>query len=132
MLEAYFVKPTTIDRIRACWIGAEVERYMIWLDEQGYRPRSVLRRVPMLVAFGEFAYARGARSVQDLPEHVEPFVRQWLARSRSERAGLAKEVRGPVEQYAARGTSRFRRHGPSASWRAVRRVGARLLRLPRL
>ena len=98
MLEAYFVKPTTIDRIRACWIGAEVERYMIWLDGQGYRPRSVLRRVPMVVAFGEFAYVRGARSVQDLPEHVEPFVRQWLARSRSERAGLAKEVRGPVEQ----------------------------------
>jgi integrase/recombinase XerD len=98
MLEAYFVKPTTIDRIRACWIGAEVERYTIWLVGQGYRPRSVLRRVPMVVAFGEFAYVRGARSVQDLPEHVEPFVRQWLARSRSERAGLAKEVRGPVEQ----------------------------------
>jgi hypothetical protein len=30
----------------------------------------------MVVAFGEFAYVRGARSVQDLPEHVEPFVRQ--------------------------------------------------------
>ena len=98
MLEAYFIKPTTIDRIQASWIGADVERYVVWLDAQGYRPRSVLRRVPMVVAFGEFARARGARSVQDLPEHVEPFVRHWLAGSRSARAGLAKEVRGPVEQ----------------------------------
>jgi len=27
MLETYFVKPQTVDRIRACWIGAEIERY---------------------------------------------------------------------------------------------------------
>ena len=27
MLETYFVKPRTDDRIRASWIGAEVERY---------------------------------------------------------------------------------------------------------
>jgi integrase/recombinase XerD len=98
MLEAYFIKPTTIDRIQASWVGAEVERYVVWLDGQGYRPRSVLRRVPMVVAFGEFARERGARSVQDLPEHVEPFVTQWLSGSGSTRPGLAKEIRGPIEQ----------------------------------
>jgi len=98
MLEMYFVKPTTIDRIQASWIGAEVERYVVWLDGQGYRARSVLRRVPMMLAFGEFAQARGAREVQDLPAHVETFVADWLSRSRSERRELAKEVRGPVEQ----------------------------------
>ena len=37
MLETYFVKPQTVDRIRACWIGAEIERYAGWLSEQGYR-----------------------------------------------------------------------------------------------
>ena len=60
MLETYFVKPQTVDRIRACWIGAEIERYVGWLAEHGYRARSVLRRVPVLVAFGEFARRRGA------------------------------------------------------------------------
>jgi site-specific recombinase XerD len=98
MLEKYFVKPTTIDRIQASWIGAEVECYVVWLDGQGYRARSVLRRVPMVLAFGEFARARGARDVRDLPEYVEAFVADWLVRSRSERRELAKEVRGPVEQ----------------------------------
>ena len=60
MLESYFVKPQTVDRIRACWIGAEIERYAGWLSEQGYSTRTVLRRVPALVAFGEFARHRGA------------------------------------------------------------------------
>ncbi len=36
MLESYFVKPTTVDRIRDSWIGAEVERYVAWLAEHGY------------------------------------------------------------------------------------------------
>ena len=27
MLEIYFAKPQMADRIRACWIGAEIERY---------------------------------------------------------------------------------------------------------
>jgi hypothetical protein len=60
MLETYFVKPQTVDRIRACWIGAEIERYAGWLSEQGYSTRTVLRHVQALVAFGEFARLRGA------------------------------------------------------------------------
>ena len=28
MLDKYFVKPQTVDRVRACWIGAEIERYV--------------------------------------------------------------------------------------------------------
>jgi hypothetical protein len=31
MLESYFAKPQTAGRIRACWIGAEIERYAGWL-----------------------------------------------------------------------------------------------------
>ena len=52
MLKTYFVKPQTLDRIRACWIGAEIERCAGWLAERGYSTRKVLRRVPALVASG--------------------------------------------------------------------------------
>ncbi len=36
MLERYFVRPQTVDRIRACWIGSEIERYVVWLAGEGY------------------------------------------------------------------------------------------------
>src|SRR6185312_8773381 len=35
MLEQYFVKPKTIDRIRGSWIAAEIEGYLVWLVDQG-------------------------------------------------------------------------------------------------
>ena len=71
MLESYFVRPQTVDRIRESWIGPEIERYVVWLAEQGYSSRSVLRRVPLLVEFAEFGRARGAQVVGDLPVHVD-------------------------------------------------------------
>ena len=104
MLESYFVRPQTVDRIRGLWIGSEIERYVVWLAEHGYAARSVLRRVPLLVAFGEFAWLRGARVVGELPAHVDAFVaeRQRGARRRDATGPqLAKEIRGPVEQMLA-------------------------------
>jgi len=59
MLERYFVKPSTVDRIRASWIGSEVEQYAAWLAGEGYAARCIYSRVPVLVAFGEFARQRG-------------------------------------------------------------------------
>lgn len=100
MLQTYFVKPQTVDRIRACWIGAEIERYVGWLSEQGYSTRTVLRRVPMLVAFGEFARRRGALVLADLPAHVGGFVAMRVASYRRG-PGAATEVRGAVEQMLA-------------------------------
>ena len=97
MLETYFVKPQTAGRIRACWIGAEIERYAGWLAERGYRPRTVRRHVQALVAFGEFAGRRGASAPADLPAHVDDFVAMRVAAYRRGRAAAA-EVRGPVEQ----------------------------------
>lgn len=104
MLEKYFVRPETIDRIRDSWIGSAIERYVEWLTEEGYRPRNVYRRVPILVRFGEFTAARGATILSELPAHIEPFVKEWVGkRSRpgqSERARrkVAGEARVPVEQ----------------------------------
>jgi len=100
MLESYFVKPQTVDRIRACWIGAEIERYAGWLAEQGYSTRTVLRRVPVLVAFGEFARLRGASVPADLPAHVDGFVAMRVASFR--RGGdAAAGIRSGIEQMLA-------------------------------
>jgi integrase/recombinase XerD len=101
MFEKYFVKPATIDRLRASWIGPEIERYVGWLAGRGYGTKSIWRRVPIVAAFGEFARERGARVLGDLPAHVEAFVAERV-RSHGARTGsdrpMAKEVRGPVEQ----------------------------------
>ena len=74
MLEEYFVKPATVDRIRASWIGPQIEEYVTWLAGQGYGARCVWRRVPQLAAFREFARLNGARSLADPPGHVDAFV----------------------------------------------------------
>jgi integrase/recombinase XerD len=101
MLEKYFVKPTTIDRLRGSWIAAEIENYVVWLVEHSYSAKSIWRRVPIAFAFGEFARARGASSIGELPAHLDAFVADRVARhkarTRSARP-MAKEVRGPVEQ----------------------------------
>lgn len=97
MLEQYFVRPQTIDRIRASWIGPAIEQYVAWLTAQGYAGRVVPHRVPLLLEFGAFAQARGATSFGDLPSHVEPFVAARCGPRRVRRRGT-KEVRGPVEQ----------------------------------
>jgi integrase/recombinase XerD len=101
MLEEYFAKPSTIDRIRASWIAAEIESYLAWLVEHGYSTKSIWRRVPIVFAFGEFAARREAVSVADLPVHLEGFVADRVA-AHDARTGsvrpMAKEVRGPIEQ----------------------------------
>lgn len=63
MLEQYFVKPATVDRIRGSWIATEIETYVAWLVEHGYSTKSIWRRVPIVFAFGEFARDRGAGGV---------------------------------------------------------------------
>jgi site-specific recombinase XerD len=100
MLEQYFVKPSTIDRLRGSWIAAEIEAYVAWMAGQGYRAKSIWRRVPVGFAFGEFARERGARAVGDLPTHVEAFVAARVAAHHAAGSArpMAKEVRGPVEQ----------------------------------
>lgn len=101
MLEQYFTKPSTIDRIRASWISTEIEAYVASLEEQCYGTKTIWRRVPIAYAFGEFARLHGAETVGDLPTYVEAFVADRVAahheRTRSKRP-MAKEVRGPVEQ----------------------------------
>lgn len=104
MLEGYYVRPQSVDRIRGSWIGVEIERYVGWLAERSYSRASVRCRVPVLFAFGEFARAGGARSVGDLPAHVEAFVAERIPADRAAELGAVaarervKNVRGPIEQ----------------------------------
>lgn len=85
-LERFYARPTTVDRIRAGWLGAQVEQYVEWLAARGYAARSVYRRVPVAIAFGDFAREQGARGVGDLPRYVEPFLAHCVKGRRRESA----------------------------------------------
>jgi hypothetical protein len=70
MLEKYFLRLETLDRIRGSWIGPAVEKYVEWLDENRYARHVVASRVPTLMHFGAFAERRGAKTWDELPSHV--------------------------------------------------------------
>jgi hypothetical protein len=74
MLEHYFIRPDTVDRIRSSWLGDEIQTYVAWLAEQSYSSRCVIRRVPLFMRFGEFARKRGATRVEELHSHLDSFV----------------------------------------------------------
>ena len=90
MIERYFIKYQTQDRIRASWLGEPIQRYVTWLHEQQYAARNVYRRVPVLMRFAAYAQSCGAKIWTDLPDLVQPFVKQWVAergtQCRNERA----------------------------------------------
>jgi len=103
MFEQYYVRPVTVDRIRTSWIAPAIERYVGWLAERRYSRTTVLRRIPLLVAFGEFAKARGAAEVAQLAEHVEPFVQVWISQhARGKRAARARKWIGELARNAIR------------------------------
>jgi site-specific recombinase XerD len=122
MLERYFVFPHTVDRIRNAWIGEPVERYVEQLAEQGYAARTIHCRVPLLVQFGEFAHAQGARALAELPAYAENFIADWISthgsrgRGGQSRPEFTKEIRGPVEQFLRLVVPGFLGHvrGPTA------------------
>jgi site-specific recombinase XerD len=103
VLNHYFIRPTTVDRIRQCWIGEAIERYVTWLNEQNYAARNISFRVPVLMQFGEFARRAGATDFGELPNHVESFVEHRLDQrkrgySESNRRVSAREIRNPIRQ----------------------------------
>lgn len=104
MLENYYSRPVTVDRIRRSWIAAAIEEYVGWLTTERYSQRSVLHRIPVLVAFGEFAKSHGATEIGHLPDHVEPFVQVWVGEhgkrksSARSRKKMGECVRNPIRQ----------------------------------
>jgi site-specific recombinase XerD len=104
MLERYFVRPATIDRIHSCWIGKAIEQYVAWLVEQDYAAQNVLCRVPILVRFAEFTRSRGVSDWSKLPEYIEPFIEYWLKKQGKvdiddpRRGTAARTIRNPIQQ----------------------------------
>lgn len=104
MLERYFVKPSTVDRIRGSWLAPEIERYVEWMASQGYAIRNVYRRVPILCHFAEFAKLHGSTDLKSASTLIEEFALHWLASHGSHctalgaRCKIAEEARNPVRQ----------------------------------
>jgi integrase/recombinase XerD len=103
MLERYFLKPKTVDRIRQSWLSESIELYATWLENKGYSGTTIRRRVPILVRFASYAREHGATSTADLPNFVMDFAQQWAresvgTRDKSRRKNLIKEVSGPIRQ----------------------------------
>ena len=114
MLEQYFKKPQTVDRIRGSWLGEPVERYVVWLSQNGYAARNVERRVPMLMHFAAF---------DQLPGLVDAFVDHWVrtrrrhGRTKEAKRHIAGAARVPVVQMLALLVPgyRYRFHEPLAT-----------------
>lgn len=104
MLEHYFLQPSTIDRFHRSWLIGPIEQYVTWLSERGFTSRTIARRVPLLIRFGEFARRRGAADVGALSGHIDGFVKHELrrralpCRSRRARQVFISGQARPIEQ----------------------------------
>jgi integrase/recombinase XerD len=104
MLERFFLRPQTVDRIMGCWLGTQIERYVTVLCEQGYSARTIFRRIPILVEFADFTEARGAGQIELAADLVEEFVTDWVSARRSDHPANARRrdrnlARGTVRQF---------------------------------
>ncbi len=55
MLEDYYFKPSTIDRVRSSWLARQIENYLEWLQTHGYSRLVGYRWLTLLFHFAEFA-----------------------------------------------------------------------------
>lgn len=104
MLERYFVRPQTVDRIRALWLGPPIDQYVGWLTERRNARSHILTCVATLERFNAFAQSQGARTWDDLPGCVDGFVEHQLrargagSRTAKDRRTILSQARSPVEQ----------------------------------
>lgn len=115
MLESVFVRAATVERIRGCWIGGLIEGYVGDLATRGFAGVSIRNQTQVLVAFGAFAWERGARKWGELEDHVEAFARAWVRDvSEGRSAQLVQRDRQRVRGFA-NGMICFARSGGSPS-----------------
>jgi integrase/recombinase XerD len=104
MLENYYIKPGSIDRIHNSWLGQSIERYVRWLSEQGYSSISVLKRVPILMQFGEFSRNNGAKTLDEISNFIDDFAANWVrehgknCKTNQARKGVSNEAKKPIHQ----------------------------------
>ncbi len=77
MLEHYYSRPATVDRIRSRWLGPAISRYAEWMADQQVARASALFRLQTLVLFDRFVTSRNVRSLEELPAQIEPFIEEW-------------------------------------------------------
>jgi integrase/recombinase XerD len=82
MLEQYFLRPTTVDRIRSNWLGPQIEQYVEWMHAQKYAGHNITRRVAILCHFADFARANGASDLASATSLVEKYGDHWMGGSR--------------------------------------------------
>ena len=100
MLEDYYVKPATVDRVRASWLAPQIESYLEWLESHRYSRLVVYRRLPLLFHFAEFAQKKGCKDVASCKAYIKEFVSQWLEQhgAKSKTAVVKKPT---AEEWAA-------------------------------
>ena len=107
MLERYYIRPDSADRVRSSWLGAPIEKYVDWLTQRGNAARTVLRRIPLLMEFGEFARQHGVTTLEQLPAQVDGFAQHWLekhgqgCKTDPAREKVRLDARNPVDQMLA-------------------------------
>src|ERR1700674_121099 len=102
MLEHYFRKPSTVDRIRANWLAPQIEDYVEWMYTQNYAAHNILRRVPLLCHFADFATEKGATDLASATSLVDKFASHWVAGANCKNAvtrrSLFDDIRSTVLQ----------------------------------
>lgn len=82
MLEQYFLRPTTVDRIRSNWLAPQIEQYVEWMYAQKYAECSITHRIAILCHFADFARTHGVTDLASASSLVEKFGDHWIAGSR--------------------------------------------------
>lgn len=77
MLEHYFSRTSTVDRLRSLWLGPAISRYAEWLSDRQVSRAAALFKLQTLVLFDRFVTGRHVHVLEDLPAQIEPFIKEW-------------------------------------------------------
>ena len=103
MLERYYVRPRTADRIRGLWLGPAIEQYVEWMTQRQAAVQTVKGAVQRLVHFNEFTLSFGPTTREKLPALAEAFIAHWIrehsgyCRTAQDRAAVNSQARVPLE-----------------------------------
>lgn len=104
MLEQYYIKPETVDRIRESWIVDPIEQYVTWLYKNQYSATTIHHHVPILMHFGDFSRVHGAETWEQLPMYIEAFVDKMLDdhtekyKNKEAKRLVVSAIRVPIQQ----------------------------------
>ena len=121
MLERHFRSFKAIDRVRALWLGPQVERYVETLEELHTCNATIRQHVRALGHFNNFVRARGVTRLEELPAHVDAFVARWQAehggwcKNAHDLSAVISQSRIPVERMLCVALPSYMRpdNGPS-------------------